>query len=120
MAENAQPIFIQIKEKIKDDILAGVYGAHELILSTTQIARLYGVNPTTAVRSVGLLQDEGVVYKRRGIGMCVAEGAREQIRRERTEAFYGSVIRQTIGEAKKIGLAKAELIRLIEETQDYD
>lgn len=68
---DATPIFIQIKERIKDDIMSGVYEVDELIISTTQISKLYSVNPATAVKSVGLLQDEGIVYKKRGIGIGV-------------------------------------------------
>ncbi len=118
--ENALPIFIQIKERIKDDILAGVYEAGELIISTTQIAKLFSVNPTTAVRSVSLLQEEGIVYKKRGIGMCVTEQAKEKILKERTGQFYDRVIANTISEAKKIGITKAELIKLIMEDKSYD
>ncbi len=118
--ESALPIFIQIKERIKDDILAGVYETGELIISTTQIAKLFSVNPTTAVKSVSLLQDEGIVYKKRGVGMCVTEEAKAKILKERTERFYGQIIKQTISEAKKIGVTKMELIKIITEDNDYD
>lgn len=118
--DNAAPIFIQIKEKIKDDILAGIYDVDELIMSTNQIAKLYSVNPATAVKSVSMLQDEEIVYKRRGIGMCVAAHAREKIMEERKEQFYERVITHTIQEAKKIGLTKEQLIAVIKEAKDYD
>ncbi len=120
MVDTSLPIFIQIKEKIKDDILSGIYSAHELIISTTQIAKLYCVNPTTAVKAVSMLTDEGLIYKKRGIGMCVAETAREQILRERTGDFYQNILVKTINEAKKIGLSKSNLIKLIEESENYD
>lgn len=118
--ENATPIFIQIKEKIKDDIMAGVYLEDELIISTTQIAKLYSVNPATAVKSVSMLQDEGIVYKKRGIGMCVTSEAKNAIVRERTEEFYGRVITGTIREAKKLNIGKEKLIQIIREAKDYD
>ena len=118
--QNPEPIFYQIKEKIKDDILAGVYQPHELILSTNQIAKLFSVNPATAVKSVSMLQNEGIVYKKRGIGMCVSEHAKAQILQERTDQFYQQVLVQTIAEAKKIGLSKSELLRIIQEVPEDD
>lgn len=117
---DATPIFIQIKEQIKDDIMSGVYEVDELIISTTQISKLYSVNPATAVKSVGLLQDEGIVYKKRGIGMCVAAGAPEKIKEERKEQFLGDTLRSFIGEAKKLKISKELLVKIITEVSDYD
>ena len=120
LADSTAPIFIQIKEKIKDDIMCGIYEVDELIISTTQIAKLYEVNPATAVKSVSLLQDEGLVYKKRGIGMCVANGAKEKISEERTQQFYNGWIGAMINEAKKLSINKETLIKIISEVKDYD
>lgn len=120
IGDSTAPIFIQIKEKLKDDILTGVYEVDELIISTNQIAKLYSVNPATAVKSVSMLQDEGIVYKKRGIGMCVEAHAKEKILKERTEQFFNQVITQTIQEAKKIGITKEQLIQVIMEDKNYD
>ena len=120
IAENSTPIFIQIKERIKDDIMSGIYETDELIISTTQIAKLYGVNPATAVKSVSMLADEGIVYKKRGIGMCVAAGAKEAVAAERTEQFYNRVLKDAITEAKKLHIGKKELLKIISEEKDYD
>ncbi|MDO4541858.1 MAG: GntR family transcriptional regulator [Bacillota bacterium] len=120
LVDNTTPIFIQIIEKLKDDILTGVYEADELIISTNQIAKLYSVNPATAVKSVSILQDEEILYKKRGIGMRVAAQAKEKILKERTERFFHQVIPQTIGEAKKIGITKEQLIKVITEDENYD
>lgn len=120
LKDNGVPIFIQIKEKIKDDILTGVYAPHELIISTTQISRLYSVNPATAVKSVSLLNEEGIVYKKRGIGMCVQAGAREIIREERTNAFFKTSVVSLINEAKMLGIEREQLIQTILEAEEYD
>ena len=56
-------------------------------MSTTQLAQQYSVNRVTAAKSVSLLRDEGIVYKKRGIGMCVKHGAREVIIAQRTKRF---------------------------------
>ena len=120
MIESGLPIFIQIKETIKDDIMAGVYETIELIISTTQISKLYSVNPATAVKSVSILNDEGIVYKKRGIGMCVAAGAKENIIKERTKQFYEQTVAVAVSEAKKLNINKEKLIQIISEVKDYD
>ncbi len=120
MIDNTTPMFIQIKEKIKDDIMAGVYQVDELIISTTQIAKFFSVNPATAVKSVSFLQDEGIVYKKKGIGMCVSQEAKNLIIKERTTQFYNQVIITAVEEAKKLGITKGQLIQIIKEINDYD
>ncbi|MDD3882178.1 MAG: GntR family transcriptional regulator [Eubacteriales bacterium] len=118
--ESTAPIFIQIKERLKDDIMAGVYEVDELIISTTQISKLYSVNPATAVKSVSMLVDEGIVYKKRGIGMCVAVGAKETIVKERVKEFHAQTIPNMVKEAKKLCIEKSELIKMVTEVKDYD
>ena len=118
--ENSVPVFIQIKEKIKDDIMSGIYAVGELIISTTKIAKLYSVNPATAVKSVSMLQAEGIVYKKRGIGMCVAEGAKEAIIAERRKKFYEGEVSDIVSAAKKLNIKKADLIKIVSGVKDYD
>lgn len=120
VADDSLPIFIQIKEKLKDEIMCGIYKTDEFIISTTQISKLYSVNPATAVKSVSLLQDEGMVYKKRGIGMCVSPGAKERIIAERREKFYNEKLSLFIEDAKKLNIEKKDLINLIMEVKNYD
>jgi len=108
-----QPIFQQIMEMIESDIITGVYGTDDLIISTTQISRVYAVNPTTAVKAISKLTDAGVLYKKRGIGMCVAPGAREQIMKKRRDVFLNQSIASLIGEAETLGISLDALIEEI-------
>ena len=110
-----QPVFTQIQAIIENDIIAGTYKVDDLIISTTQISRLYNVNPTTAVKAVSRLTDDGILYKRPGIGMCVAEGAREKIYKRRKKNFLGSAIDKFLMEANTLGFSIDELINLIKE-----
>ncbi|MDR2957259.1 MAG: GntR family transcriptional regulator [Coriobacteriales bacterium] len=110
---DSQPVFIEIIEMIENDIITGVYQVHDLIISTTQIAKVYSVNPTTAVKAISKLTDAGILYKRRGIGMCVAEGAREQIVTQRRDAFFSRSLDMLISEAKTLGMSMDELIDAI-------
>lgn len=110
---NDKPIFIKIMEMIEDDILSGVYKTDDIIISTTQISKLLSVNPTTSVKAVSNLTDEGILYKRRGIGMCVASGAREKILLQRKEIFLSETVTGFCEEAKKLGITEDELIQII-------
>lgn len=110
---DSQPVFMQIMETIENDIITGVYQTNDLIISTTQISKLYSVNPTTAVKAISKLTDADVLYKKRGIGMCVAEGAREKIFEKRKEAFLGSTLSALIAEAKRLDISVDEIIGII-------
>ena len=107
------PIFQQIIEKIERDIVTGVYQTDDLIISTTQISKVYSVNPTTAVRAISKMTDAGILYKKRGIGMCVAEGAREKITARRKDAFLNQTIDALLSEAKTLGISVKDLISVI-------
>ena len=109
----SQPVFAQIMEIIESDIITGVYKTDDLIISTTQIAKVYSVNPTTAVKAISKLTDAGILYKKRGIGMCVAEGAREKITERRRAVFLNRTIEEALNEAKTLGISVDELIEEI-------
>ena len=108
-----KPIFLQIMEMIEDDILSGVYKTDDLIISTTQISKLLNVNPTTSVKSVGKLADEGLLYKKRGIGMCVTNEAEDIILTRRKKDFIGTIVPELMNEAEKLNISENELIEII-------
>ena len=58
------------------------------------------------------------MYKKRGIGMFVAEGAKEQIMKKRKEHFYDDYIKSLLAEARNLGITKQELITMIEESAE--
>ena len=109
----SQPVFQQIMEIIESGIITGVYQADDLIISTTQISKVYSVNPTTAVKAISKLTDAGILYKKRGIGMCVAEGARDKIAKRRKDIFLSHTIDALLAEAKTLGISEEELISII-------
>ena len=117
---DSQPVFQQIMELIESDILTGVYQTDDLIISTTQISKVYTVNPTTAVKAIGKLADAGVLYKKRGIGMCVADGARENIAVRRREVFFNQTVDALLAEAKTLGISMDELIGVLKNKEGTD
>jgi DNA-binding transcriptional regulator YhcF (GntR family) len=102
-------------ERIESDIVTGAYQTDDLIISTTQISKVYTVNPTTAVKAVSKLTDAGILYKDRGIGMRVAAGAREKITGRRRAVFLNQTIDALLAEAKTLGISVEEMIAIIQE-----
>ena len=107
------PVFAQIQLLIENDIISGAYKTDDLIISTNQISRLYNVNPTTAVKAVSRLTEDGILYKRPGIGMCLAAGAREKITTRRKETFLNQTMNALLSEARTLGIPVSELVEVI-------
>ena len=106
-------IYLQIAQMLEDDILRGVYREEEQVPSTNELAREYNINPATAAKGINLLVDEGVLYKKRGIGMFVAEGAVALVQQKRRAAFYQQYVTALAKEAKSLGLGEEELTGMI-------
>ena len=81
-------IYLQIKEMIENDIIRDILLEEERVPSTNELAKLYAINPATAAKGVNLLVDEGTLYKKRGIGMFVAAGAKQSIVKKRKNRFF--------------------------------
>ena len=107
-------IYLQIAEMIETDILRDILLEEERVPSTNELAKLYAINPATAAKGVNILVDEGVLYKKRGIGMFVSAGAKEAILSRRKNEFYYNYVKKLLEEAASIGLGKEEVIQLIQ------
>jgi GntR family transcriptional regulator len=114
--DESRPIFQQIAEQIENDIISGALPEETQVPSTNEFAAFLRINPATAGKGVGLLVDAGVLYKKRGIGMFVATGARDRLVGERRDRFRAQYIAPLLAEAKKLGIDPAELARLIRDT----
>ncbi|KAA8999650.1 GntR family transcriptional regulator [Paenibacillus spiritus] len=111
--DDNRPIFQQIAEKIENDILELRLPEEAQVPSTNQFASLYQINPATAAKGVNVLADEGILYKKRGIGMFVAEGAREKLMEKRREQFYQLYINTLLQEARKLGITTEQVCDMI-------
>ena len=107
-------IYQQIAQLLEDGILRGEYPPETPVPSTNELARAFNINPATAAKGVNRLVEEGLLYKRRGIGMFVAPGALEALRKKRREAFAGTQIQALVREAKRLGMNRQELLDLVE------
>lgn len=115
-----KPIYMQIKEGIEDQILQGELKEGDQIPSTNEMVQFYRVNHLTVAKGMNLLADDGIIYKKRGLGMFVEKGAKEQLLAKRKEGFQEQFILPLLREATKIGLDKKDLVDLINEVQGKD
>jgi DNA-binding transcriptional regulator YhcF (GntR family) len=111
--DEGKPIYIQIAEGIEDEILKSNIPEGEQVPSTNQFASMFEINPATAAKGINMLVDEGILYKKRGIGMFVAEGARNMIIVKRKNSFFEQYILKVIQEAGKLGISKEEIVEMI-------
>ncbi|MBN9346852.1 MAG: GntR family transcriptional regulator [Devosia sp.] len=109
MFDDRSPIYRQIADRIKADVASGALGPDEQVMSTNQYASFYGINPATAQKAFQTLVDEGVLYKRRGLGMYVSPGAREALIAEKRTRYFDAVLGPALDEAMAIGISADEL-----------
>ncbi|SIR01500.1 DNA-binding transcriptional regulator YhcF, GntR family [Paenibacillus sp. RU4T] len=111
--DEKQPIFQQVADIIEDDILNGTYREDEQILSVAQFSQLFQINPATVVKGIGLLVNETILYKKRGLGMYVSSDAKQKIQNQRRTRFYKELLSNLISEADKLELATEDIIEMI-------
>jgi len=111
--DDSRPIFVQIAELIENDIIAGALPEETQVPSTNEFAAFHRINPATAGKGVNVLVDDGILYKKRGIGMFVASGARERLVAKRRDRFQNEFIAPLIVEAEKLGIDKTQVIDMI-------
>ncbi|WP_430867346.1 GntR family transcriptional regulator [Demequina aurantiaca] len=107
--DDGRPLFQQIAESLEGQILDGSMPAESQVPSINELATFHRINPATALKGVNLLVDEGLLYKRRGIGMFVAEGAREILLAQRRADFQRLYVAPLARQAKALGLTAKEL-----------
>ena len=110
-----EPIFIQISKAIEDEILTDSIKEDEQVPSTTELSRLYNINPATVLKGMNILVDKNILYKKRGLGMFVNRWAKNTIKLLRKESFKNKFIKNLIEEANKLDIDKDELLEMIKQ-----
>ena len=108
--EDSTPIYLQIAEEVRTQILSGDLSDGDRLTSTTEYATRYRINPATANKAITLLVDEGLVVKRRGIGMFVAHGAYEHLRNERARKYVDTTLGPALHAGRVLGLSDDDLV----------
>lgn len=112
------PLFLQIKERIEDQIINGALAEDTQVPSTTQIVAFYKINHITVSKGVNLLVDEGILYKKRGVGIFVSKGAKKMLIEKRQQSFLTQYLKPMLTEAKKLGIDINALIEMMEQEEN--
>ena len=105
-------IYIQIAERIADEIMLGVYNEDERIPSVREYAARMEVNINTALRSYAYLEQTGVIYQRRGLGYFISPDARQLIVRHYKEDFFGTFLPEMFNRMDMLGIGIEEEVPL--------
>ena len=120
MFDDRSPIYRQIADQVKSDVVSGTLDGDEQVMSTNQYAAYYRINPATVAKAFQQLVEEQVLYKRRGIGMFVSPTARGALRARRRERFFSDVVDPMVAEARAVGIPIGEVMARIEQLAGKD
>jgi DNA-binding transcriptional regulator YhcF (GntR family) len=118
--DHDKPIYLQIREKIEDQIVNDQLKEGEQAPSTNQLVSFYKINHATVSKGINQLVEEGILFKKRGIGMFVADGAKGVLVQKRKDAFVDDYIVGLVREAEKLGITEKEIVQLISKVKRSD
>lgn len=107
---NDKPIYLQMADRLCDEILVGTYKDDDRIPSVREYAVMLEVNTNTAVKAYEQLARENIIYNKRGLGYYVTPGAREQILRERREQFLDRTLPELFRQMQLLGLGIESIV----------
>ncbi|QMT18183.1 GntR family transcriptional regulator [Planococcus maritimus] len=119
-SDSTKPLFLQVRELIEDQIVNDQLQEGDQAPSTNQLVNFYKINHATVSKGITQLVDEGILYKKRGIGMFVAEGAKHTLVQQRKKAFVDNYVTRLVQEAEKLGITEQEIIEFIKSEKGRD
>ncbi|AZU60372.1 GntR family transcriptional regulator [Neobacillus mesonae] len=111
--DGTKPIYIQISEWLENEILDGNFESDQKIYSQYQLAEIFNINPATAAKGLNILAEEQILYKKRGLGMFVADNAKDMILSKRKNHTLKRLVQEIVMEAQRLNVSKQELIEMI-------
>jgi len=109
--DDNQPIYWQLRDHTVSAILDGTLKEGESLPSVRQVAVDFQINPLTVSKAYQSLVDDGLVEKRRGVGMFVVEGARDRLMASEREHFLTEEWPRIARRIEKLGLDVADLVK---------
>lgn len=106
---NDKAIYLQIADRLSDEILAGAYKAFDRVPSMREYAARLGVNANTTVKAYDQLAQEGVIFNKRGLGYFVAEDAQQYIKATRRSTFLKTVLPEVVRQMKLLDITMDDI-----------
>ena len=113
---NDKPIYIQMADRLCDEILSGVYQDDDRIPSVREYAVLLEVNTNTAVKAYEQLAREEVIYNKRGLGYFVTPGAKKQILTVRKQEFMKERLPELFRQMQLLGITLEDVKEVYDAT----
>lgn len=108
---NDKAIYIQMADRLCDDILAGTYSDDDRVPSVREYAVSLEVNTNTAVKAYDQLARDGIIYNRRGLGYFVTPGARDSITQARRKSFLDTTLPSLFRDMKLLGIGIDDIVK---------
>ena len=112
--DSSKPIYVQIAEWLETEILSETFLSDEKVYSQYQLAEIFTINPATAAKGLNILVEEGILYKKRGLGMFVATNAKERILQKRKSQTLKRLVEELVLEANRLNVSETDLIEMIQ------
>ncbi len=112
------PIYLQVKCEIENAIIFGSLTEEEAVPSIRVMAKQYRLNPQTISNAISELLNEGILFKKRGIGMFVEKGAQKKLKAKTYQEFIETDLQNMIAKSRSLGISKKKLLNLIEDSYD--
>ncbi len=106
-----QPIYLQLRDRVKGMILDGGLAEGDALPSVRKVAAQFQVNPITVMKAYQLLVDDGIVEKRRGIGMYCLEGARTRLLEQDRLQFIAEEWPRIVTQMRRLGIIPEDLLK---------
>lgn len=110
MNQPSQPVYLRLRDLIAAAIIEGRYREGEMLPSVRAFAAEQGANPLTVAKAYQLFQSDGLVEVQRGVGMYVAPGAADRLRRTERARFIDTEWPEIVARMQRLGIDPAELL----------
>jgi len=111
--DQTKPIYLQVAQMIRDSVISGDLPEDSSIPSVRRISVDQGLNPQTVLNATHALVDEGILEKRRGVGIFVKRGARELLRQRELNQLQQHEVPEMVTRARLLGLTVKETVQLV-------
>lgn len=108
--QDSKPVYLRLRDKIAAAIIDGTYAEGAMLPSVRAFAAEQGANPLTVAKAYQQFQLDGLVEVQRGVGMFVARGAADKLRRSERESFLQTEWPAISARIKRLGIAPADLL----------